>query len=276
MASSACLRRGGHLRPEVGLGLQHLALRHARSQQRHHDLAVPPGRLGRGDPAQTVPADPKPPLDANGAEPLCQLELDRRHDLQLVLVDGVLRTWLGEADGLADHQQQLQGDLRPCAQLLEGRAAEPGELVEGGHVQEGERERSIPDGGGHPVERHAGPLQALHPARPAHITGREGVSRNWRQDAELDQPVDVVGVDPGPLGDLLPGVSAHVFASIASCRRAGVACSLARAHESSSQRVGVLLEDAGAVAHRSVKSRPYEAGWRFTQWVHGPTDKKGL
>jgi Major Facilitator Superfamily len=31
--------------------------------------------------------------------------------------------------------------------------------------------------------------------------------------------------NPGPLGDLLPGVSAHAFASIAWCIRAGVACS---------------------------------------------------
>jgi hypothetical protein len=28
--------------------------------------------------------------------------------------------------------------------------------------------------------------------------------RSWRQDPELDQTVEVAGVDPGPLGDLLP------------------------------------------------------------------------
>jgi hypothetical protein len=65
--------RGGHLGAEVGLGLQHLALGHARRQQRHLDLAVPPGRLGLGDPAQAVPVDPKPPLDDHGPEPLGEL-----------------------------------------------------------------------------------------------------------------------------------------------------------------------------------------------------------
>jgi hypothetical protein len=232
------LDEGGHLGPEVGLRLSHLALGHARRQQRHHDLAVPPLCLRLGDPAQAVPADPKPPLDDNRAEPLCELELDHRHDRQLILVDGVLRPWLGEAEGLTDHHQQLQRDTSLCAQLVEGRATEPGEPIERGQIQVGERERSVPDGGGHLVQRHAGLLQALHPTRPAHVTGRERGSRSWRQDPVLDQAVDVVGVDPGPLGDLLPGVSAHASASIASCRRAGVACSLARAHASSSQRVG--------------------------------------
>ena len=173
------------------------------------DLAVPPGRLGLGDPAQTVPADPKPPLDDNRVEPLCQLEFDHWHDRQFVLADGVLRAWLGKAEGLADHHQELQRDAGLCAQLVEGRAAEPGEPIERGRIQVGERQRSIPDGGSHPLERHAGPLKALQPTRPEHVTRRERVSRVGRQDPELDQLVDVVGVDPGPLGDLLPGVSAH-------------------------------------------------------------------
>ena len=52
---------------------------------------------------------PKPPLDDNGPEPLRELQLDQRHDRQLVVVDVVLRPWLREADGLADHHQQLRG-----------------------------------------------------------------------------------------------------------------------------------------------------------------------
>jgi hypothetical protein len=119
-------------------------------------------------------------------------------------VDVVLRTGLGEAAGLADHHQQLQRDPRLRAQLLEGRAAEPGELIEGGHVHEGERERSVPDSGGHPVERYPSLLQAAHPTRSERVTGRERLARIGGQDAELDQAVEVVGVDPGPLGGLLP------------------------------------------------------------------------
>src|SRR4029450_10772676 len=63
------------------------------------------------------------------------------------------------------------------------------------------------------------------PTRPERVTRRERLPRSRRQDAELDQPVDVVRVDPGPLGDLLPGVSPHGSPSIASCLRAGVTCS---------------------------------------------------
>jgi hypothetical protein len=102
--------------------------------------------------------------------------------------------------------------------LVEGGAAEPGELVERGHIHEGERQRSIPDSGSQSLQRHAGQLQALHPTRPEHVTRRERVARVRREDPELDQPVDVVGVDPSLLGDLLPPVSAHAFASIASRR----------------------------------------------------------
>ena len=189
-----------------------------------------------------------------GPKPICQLQLDHWHDRQLVVVDGVLRPWLGEAEGLADHHQELQGDAGAGAQLGEGRAAEPGEPVERGRIQVGERERSVPDGGSHSLQRHAGPLKVLHPPRPEHVTGRERVCRIWGQDAELDQPVDVVGVDPGPLGDLLPGVSAHASASIASCRRAGVAYSPARTR-ASSQRVGADAGDDGAV-HAPISQEP--------------------
>jgi hypothetical protein len=103
---------------------------------------------------------PKPPLDDHGMEPLCELELDHRNDRQLVLVDLVLRPWRREAEGLSDHHQQLQGDARPAAQLLEGCAAEPGESIERGHVQVGERERAIPDSGSHPGRAARWPAQS--------------------------------------------------------------------------------------------------------------------
>ena len=99
-----------------------------------------------------------------------------------------------------------------------------------------------------------GPLKVLHPPRPEHVTGRERVCRIWGQDAELDQPVDVVRVDPGPLGDLLAGVSAHAFASIAWCRRAGVAFPRARTR-ASSQRVEADAGDDGAV-HAPISQEP--------------------
>ena len=116
----------------------------------------------------------------------------------------VLRPWFGKAEGLPDHPQQLQRDPGLGAQLLKGRAAEPGEPIIGTHIQKREREHSIADSGGQSLQRHAGALQALQPTRPEHVTRRERVFRSRRQDPQLDQPVDVAGVDPSPLGDLLP------------------------------------------------------------------------
>jgi hypothetical protein len=164
------------------------------------------------------PAGAEPPLDDHGPEPGRELELDHRHDRQLVLANLILWAGVGEPDGLSEHLQEVQRDTRPCAQLLEGRATEPGEPIEGAGIQEGERQSSIPDGGGHPVERHAGLLKAVHPTRPAHVPRRERVSRARPQHAELDQPVDVVGVDPGPPGHLLARVLDHGKAIVAGVR----------------------------------------------------------
>ena len=95
-------------------------------------------------------------------------------------------------------------DTSPCAQLVEGHPGEPGEPIISGLIHEGERQNSIPHSGSHSVERHASLLQALHPTRPEHVTRGERVLSIWRQDPELNQTVNVVGVDSSPLGDLLP------------------------------------------------------------------------
>src|SRR6266566_5541766 len=101
---------------------------------------------------------------------------------------------------------------------MEGRPADLGEPIECGRIQERERERSVPNGGGHPVERYAGPLQAMHPPRPARVTLGERASRAGPQDPELDQPVDVAGIDPGPSGHLLARVLTHGKAIVAAVR----------------------------------------------------------
>src|SRR4029450_1832634 len=69
---------------------------------------------------------------------------------------------------------------------------------------------------GQSLQRHPGPLQALQPPRPEGVTRREPPADRGRQDPQLDQPVDIVRADPGPLGDLLAGISAHTTASITS------------------------------------------------------------
>ena len=86
----------------------------------------------------------------------------------------------------------------------------PREPIERGRIQVRERERSFPHGGGHPVERDAGLLPAPHPPRPAHVAGRERVLASGCQDAELDQAVDVLQVDPAPCGPPLGACARQV------------------------------------------------------------------
>jgi hypothetical protein len=203
------LDEGGDPGPQVGLGLHHFALRHPSLEQGLDNLGPVPLRLGLGDPAQVVPVGPEPTLYDHGPESGRELELDQRYDGQLVLADAVLRLWLGKSDGPPDHLQKHQGDACAFAQFTEGRATDSGELIKGAGIQEGERERSAPDGSGHAVERHPGPLQASYPTGPAHVTRRERVAGGRPQDPELDQSIDIVRVDPGPLRHLLAGVLGH-------------------------------------------------------------------
>src|SRR5918996_1316221 len=79
------LDQGNHPGPQVGLPLQHLALGHASLEEGLLHLGLPPVRLGLGDPAQAVPAEPEPPLDDHRTESVRELELEHRHDRQLIL-----------------------------------------------------------------------------------------------------------------------------------------------------------------------------------------------
>src|SRR5439155_20820351 len=96
--------------------------------------------------------------------------------------------------------------------------ADLGEPIERGRIQERERKRSLPYGGGHPVERHAGQLKAVHPTRLARVTPGERASRGGPQDPQLDQPVDVAWIDAGPPGHLLARVLTHGKAIVAVVR----------------------------------------------------------
>jgi hypothetical protein len=113
-------------------------------------------------------------------------QLDRLRDGQLVLPDEVVGSRLRETDGLSNHVEELQGNTRALAELAEGRVGQRGEPIEHGHVEEGERQRPLPERRGDPVERHAGPLQASNPARPAHVARRERIPRSGSEDPELN------------------------------------------------------------------------------------------
>ncbi len=111
--------------------------------------------------------------------------------------------WLGQAEPLPDHHQQLERYARRFTHLVERDSGKTGESIEGTHVEKGERESSPSDGCGHLIQRYASPFQTLHPTRPAHVTRREGVSLARPQDPELDQSIDITDLDPGRPSHLL-------------------------------------------------------------------------
>jgi hypothetical protein len=96
-----------------------LSVRHAGFEEGPDDLGLVPIRLRLGNPAQTAPTDPEPPLNHDGPEPLRELEFDRLHHGQLVLADVVVWPRLRETDGLSDHLKELQGK-RPSVRSARG------------------------------------------------------------------------------------------------------------------------------------------------------------
>jgi transcription elongation GreA/GreB family factor len=87
-------------------------------------------------------------------------------------------------------------------------------------------------------------LSEVDPARQAHGCDDH---HDPRKVIELEQPVDVVSVDPGPLGDLLPRVSAHTSASIENSPGSGTDQSGPTKHNprSAARRVAGILRSHG-------------------------------
>ena len=117
--------------------------------------------------------------------------------------------WLGQAEPLPDHHQQLERYARRLTHFVERDSGKAGEPIEGTHVEKGERESSPSNSGGHLIERYPGPFQTLYPTSSAHVTRRENVSFARRQDPELDQSIDVTDLDPGLPSHLVAGVITH-------------------------------------------------------------------
>jgi hypothetical protein len=106
-------------RRDLGRPPAEVVLRQALLHHRLNDLASPPLRLALGHPPEAVPIDAQGALDGNWSEPLSQLELHQRHDIQLVLSNSVVRARRRPTDSIPDRQQQVQWDGGPFAQLLE-------------------------------------------------------------------------------------------------------------------------------------------------------------
>ena len=115
---------------------------------------------------------------AAGAEPGLDLAFDHRDEGEFLVTHRIVGSRRDGARGLTDEHEHLDRHAAPLGHLREGRPAERREPVEGGRVEEVERELSGPDGGAQTLERDARGGQAHHEPRAAQVTRREfGSSR---------------------------------------------------------------------------------------------------
>ena len=202
------LRKRGDPVGEVGVRdlLRAVARRHGGLDH----LGVPPCTLLLGDPPGPVALDTEQSLDRGRPESLIELELDERHDRHLILAKPVIGRRLRHADRFADDHQQLERDPGPVGDLLERLGCEGGEPFVAGRVEEGERQGTALDAGGHTFEGDPGTLERVRHQRASHIARREPIRIRRGEDAEIHESNEIGGLDPGPLGRVLACVPGHV------------------------------------------------------------------
>ena len=209
--------------------------------------------LRLGHAAQVVTLGTDQPLDRCRPEPGLDRRLDEVHIRQLLVADAIARRGRGGPGGLADEQEQLDRHARPLGNLGERGAAERREPLEGGRVEEVERELPIPYRGAQAVQRDACRRQALHQPGAAQVAGREPVGRVRRENPQFDEPAQLVGAHPAAprgLGQVIglhePTVIAREPANLAIGRAAQT-----RAHDRS-LRVAVAGRGPERAPHRPV------------------------
>jgi hypothetical protein len=172
-----------------------------------HDLGVPPGRLRLGQAAQAVAGDAEQSLDGDRVEARHDLERDELGVGQLAVANAIVGQRRSGAGSFADEHQQVDGHAGPLRELRERDAAERREPLVGRVIEEVERDLAALDRGAEAVQRDARRRQAVDQPRAAHITRRQPVLGVRREDAQVDQPAQLIDADPGPLGrfgDLVP------------------------------------------------------------------------
>ena len=115
---------------------------------------------------------------------------------------------LGEAHRLAHDHQELDRDAGPLAQLAEGDRAERGDPLVARLVHEVERQGPLSERLREALERQPGTVEVLEHPDPPNVTGREGLAPIL-EDLEPDQPIDVVEVGSGEVGELLSREAIH-------------------------------------------------------------------
>ena len=116
------------------------------------------------------PGDAQQPLDGDRVETRGDLELDERGVRQLAVANAIVGQWRAGSGRFADEHQQLDRHAGPLGELREGDAAERREPLEGGLVEEVERDLAAPHGGAQAVERDARRRQAADEPHAADVT----------------------------------------------------------------------------------------------------------
>ena len=175
-----------------------------RALARHHGwldhLGVPPGPFLFGDPRGAVALHTEETLDRGRPESFRELEFDERHDRHLIVAKSVIGRWLRHADRFADDHQQLQRDPGPVADLAKRLGAECSESLVTGSVEEGERQGTARDTGGHTFERDPDILERLRHQHPPHVARRETIRIHRGKDAEIHESNEIGGLDSDALG----------------------------------------------------------------------------
>jgi hypothetical protein len=138
------------------------------------------------------------------------LDLDERHDRHLVLSEPIVRRWLGRADRLSDHAQQLDRDPRAIADLAERLGRERREPLVALSVEERQGQGAPGQPIGHGIERDPCVLEGSRHDRAADIAGRPAIGRSGADEAEIDQPVQERRLDARARGGFGPIVRGHV------------------------------------------------------------------
>ncbi len=167
-----------------------------RVEPRLSDLGSPPLRLCFGNTPCAVADRSQEALDRDGIESQADLDLEERHDPELVLADPVPGQGGAEPGRLTDQPQKRQGDPGSNADLLERLVGQCRHPLVLGLIDEIEREDALVEASGHADERQARLLQRLHEPDPSHVADRQAVIGGM-QDSGRDELVDVRDVDAG-------------------------------------------------------------------------------
>ena len=169
----------------------------------------PPGGLRLRHAPQAVALEAHELLDGSRAETRVHLRFDEFGVGELLVTDPIVGKRSRGAGSFADEHEQLDRHAGPLGHFRKGAAAQRREPLEGGRVEEVERDLSASDGGAQPFQRNARCRQAPSHARAADMTRGEPALGVRIEDPKLHEPAQLIGADAAPLGRLGQVVGLH-------------------------------------------------------------------